>query len=455
MVNRASCYIRLKRLDEALKDCQKALQRHPGYATAYLRMGQIFLAQNRRDDAKQAFASALACDLTNETAKHALNRIHMQTSLFGLQKEAEKRYGTPFKVGEHFTQDKPSPSPWKSPWKRTTPLKSPSKMPFTEEDGPFIMQGFLLKKGSAGLQAWRPRWFELSPYALLWRLDDSFDPDTRERGMIPVMSIHIIEVKSALITLAYGPERSLALDAQTEAKAVQWEEALLKAKELTKVAGSDSQLDHLKKVAAVFMEGKEEPEGEDALDSSGFTIPQTPLTSKLLGSVRKRGSGPTSYLASAHKGTPNKPNSTKSPKSTTKTPKSKTKVKVPTSALKDAISSNDSPGRVATLTPPKGAEHETAGQTPLREHHFETARQTPLKESHFETSPPIKQASGEKENTPTNQEEDAESEAVSRALKFAITSDSGLSPKNHTTSSSSSSSSSSGSNQEWDPFTDE
>eukprot|EP00808_Paulinella_micropora_P025909 g22182.t1 len=284
MVNRASCYIRLNRYEEALKDVQRTLQRHPGYATAYLRLGQIFVALQRPEDAKQAFASALATDLSNETARQALNRVHMQQSLASLQAEAEKRYGTPFRAGEHFTDERALvTSPWKSPFRwsnNATPAKSPSRMPFTESNGPFLIQGFLLKKGTAGMQAWRLRWFELSPYALLWRLDDTYDPEQRERGLVPIMSIAKVSLSGTQITIDYGlDEKVLLLDTQTEDKAQLWTEAILKAKDatITRASVSSSPAEHFSRIAESFLK---RDDGKAFAQSSGqeegAIIAQTP-----------------------------------------------------------------------------------------------------------------------------------------------------------------------------------
>ena len=51
----------------------------------------------------------------------------------------------------------------------TTPVKSPPALAIKRSDtAPVILQGWLYKQGSEGLQLWKKRWFVLSEYCLFY-----------------------------------------------------------------------------------------------------------------------------------------------------------------------------------------------------------------------------------------------------------------------------------------------
>jgi len=50
-----------------------------------------------------------------------------------------------------------------------TPVKSPPVLAIKRSDtAPVILQGWLYKQGSEGLQLWKKRWFVLSEYCLFY-----------------------------------------------------------------------------------------------------------------------------------------------------------------------------------------------------------------------------------------------------------------------------------------------
>ncbi len=59
-----------------------------------------------------------------------------------------------------------------------TPVKSPPALAIKRSDtAPVILQGWLYKQGSEGLQLWKKRWFVLSEYCLFYYKGGSFFHD--------------------------------------------------------------------------------------------------------------------------------------------------------------------------------------------------------------------------------------------------------------------------------------
>eukprot|EP00457_Paulinella_chromatophora_P002162 gb/GEZN01002166.1/.p1 GENE.gb/GEZN01002166.1/~~gb/GEZN01002166.1/.p1 ORF type:complete len:737 (+),score=103.58 gb/GEZN01002166.1/:216-2213(+) len=85
MVNRASCYLHLDRLDEALEDCESALRLHPRYATGHLRKGQVLMKMGKMTEAKVCFEVSLE-----------LNQVRQQQiDVYGAEKVAATSSSTP------------------------------------------------------------------------------------------------------------------------------------------------------------------------------------------------------------------------------------------------------------------------------------------------------------------------------------------------------------------------
>jgi len=70
--NRAAVYCRLEQNDLAIQDCRTALALDPNYAKAYGRLGVALFAQNRHEQAVEAYKKAVELDPSNESYKSNL-----------------------------------------------------------------------------------------------------------------------------------------------------------------------------------------------------------------------------------------------------------------------------------------------------------------------------------------------------------------------------------------------
>ena len=72
------CYalLQLKRPNEALAHCTKALQLKPGFIDARYNLGMAFAAMGKNAEARAEFSNVLAADPNYLPAKNALERLN-------------------------------------------------------------------------------------------------------------------------------------------------------------------------------------------------------------------------------------------------------------------------------------------------------------------------------------------------------------------------------------------
>jgi len=68
----ADCHRKLGQLDTALQVCLTGLARHPGYSSAQLILGKIFLDRGEDDPAREALQAVLDLDSQNLLAMRLL-----------------------------------------------------------------------------------------------------------------------------------------------------------------------------------------------------------------------------------------------------------------------------------------------------------------------------------------------------------------------------------------------
>ncbi|EDV22918.1 Tetratricopeptide repeat protein 1 [Trichoplax sp. H2] len=73
--NRAACYMKLSRHEEALNDCNAALDLNPDYVKVLLRRAQTYEALDKLDEALQDYQSVANKDSSNKMAREAVMRL--------------------------------------------------------------------------------------------------------------------------------------------------------------------------------------------------------------------------------------------------------------------------------------------------------------------------------------------------------------------------------------------
>ena len=71
---RGICLQQLKKNDDAQKEYEAALKIHPGNLDAILRLADLYLTKNRKDDAKRVLADAALLEPKNERVKELQQR---------------------------------------------------------------------------------------------------------------------------------------------------------------------------------------------------------------------------------------------------------------------------------------------------------------------------------------------------------------------------------------------
>ena len=74
--NRAACYQSLNQYDEAIRDCNKAIELNNAFVKAYIRLGALFLLKGDKTESKLNYEKVLALDSENQTAKEALQNMN-------------------------------------------------------------------------------------------------------------------------------------------------------------------------------------------------------------------------------------------------------------------------------------------------------------------------------------------------------------------------------------------